>query len=218
MKPALLGAVSLLAILTHLAPAHAQQGDGTEVQITTNVFKPNKILPTSERIGQLKLPEGFTATPFAQGLGNARIVAVSDQGFIYVSRREEGDVLLLKDENGDGKADSAPVRVAARAQAHGLAIKGNQLYLVTVKEVFVADIKKDGTLGPLEMIIGDLPDSGQHPNRVMAFGPDGMLYISVGSTCNACKEQSRERDDAAGDARWEEPNDLCLGSSQHDRL
>jgi len=42
------------------------------------------------------------------------------------------------------------------------------------------------------MIIGDLPDSGQHPNRVMAFGPDGMLYISVGATCNACNESNAE--------------------------
>ncbi|WP_313199589.1 YbhB/YbcL family Raf kinase inhibitor-like protein [Rhizobium sp.] len=172
--------------------AQAQQGDGTEVQITTNVFKPNKVAPTSDRIGELKVPEGFSVQPFAQGLGNSRIIAVSDQGFVYVSRREEGDVLLLKDDDGDGRADKAPVQVAARAQAHGLAIKDNKLYLVTVKEVFVAEIEKDGTLGPLEMIIGDLPDSGQHPNRVMAFGPDGMLYISVGSTCNACNESNAE--------------------------
>jgi glucose/arabinose dehydrogenase len=92
----------------------------------------------------------------------------------------------------NGKADKPPVQVAARAQTHGLAIKDGKLYLVTVKEVFVADIKDDGTLGPLEMIIGDLPDSGQHPNRVMAFGPDGMLYISIGSTCNACNESNAE--------------------------
>ncbi|WP_312223719.1 YbhB/YbcL family Raf kinase inhibitor-like protein [Rhizobium rhizoryzae] len=171
---------------------NAQQGDGTDVQIITNIFKPNKVAATSDRIGQLKVPEGFTVQPFAQGLGNSRIIAVSDQGYVYVSRREEGDVLLLKDEDGDGKADRAPVQVAARAQAHGLAIKDNKLYLVTVKEVFVADIKQDGTLGPLTLIIGDLPDSGQHPNRVMAFGPDGMLYISVGSTCNACNESNAE--------------------------
>ncbi len=192
MKTGLLGAASLAAGLSFVGFASAQQGDGTEVQITTNVFKPNKVQPTSDRIGQLKLPEGFAVQPFAQGLGNARIIAVSDKGFIYVSRREEGDVLLLKDEDGNGKADKAPVQVAARAQAHGLAIKDDKLYLVTVKEVFVADIKEDGTLGPLKMIIGDLPDAGQHPNRVMAFGPDGMLYISVGSTCNACNESNAE--------------------------
>ncbi|MBW6425710.1 YbhB/YbcL family Raf kinase inhibitor-like protein [Rhizobium sp. XQZ8] len=192
MKAGLLGAASAAALLAMLTAAHAQQGDGTEVQITTNVFKPNKLPTTTDRIGQLKVPEGFSVQPFAQGLGNARIIAVSNQGFVYVSRREEGDVLLLKDEDGDGKADKAPVQVASRAQAHGLAVKGNKLYLVTVKEVFVADIKQDGTLGPLEMIIGDLPDAGQHPNRVMAFGPDGMLYISVGSTCNACNESNAE--------------------------
>lgn len=192
MNTGLFGAASVAAALFACTAALAQQGDGTEVQITTNVFKPNKLPATSDRIGQLKVPEGFTVQPFAQGLGNSRIIAVSDQGFVYISRREEGDVLLLKDEDGDGKADKPPEQVVARAQAHGLAIKDNKLYLVTVKEVFVADIKQDGTLGPLKMIIGDLPDSGQHPNRVMAFGPDGMLYISVGSTCNACNESNAE--------------------------
>ncbi|KQY26631.1 PEBP family protein [Rhizobium sp. Root483D2] len=192
MKTGLLGSAAIAVILSMSPQASAQQGDGTEVQITTNVFKPNKLPATSDRISQLKVPEGFSVEPFAQGLGNSRIIAVSDQGFVYVSRREEGDVLLLKDEDGDGKADKAPMQVVSRAQAHGLAIKDNKLYLVTVKEVFVADIKQDGTLGPLEMIIGDLPDSGQHPNRVMAFGPDGMLYISVGSTCNACNESNAE--------------------------
>ena len=179
-------------VVSFVQVAHAQQGDGTEVQITTNVFKPNRVAPTSDRIAQLKLPDGFKIKPFAQGLGNTRIIAVSDKGDVYVTRREEGDVLLLKDADADGRADGPPVRVAARAQAHGLAIKGDKLYLVTVKEVFVADINDDGTLGPLKMIIANLPDAGQHPNRVMAFGPDDMLYISVGSTCNACNESNAE--------------------------
>jgi Raf kinase inhibitor-like YbhB/YbcL family protein len=192
MNLGLLCAASAVAAFSILNNADAQQGDGTEVQIKANIFKPNKVSPTAERIAQLKVPEGFTVKPFAQGLGNTRVIAVSDKGFIYVSRREEGDVLLLKDENGDGKADGPPIQVAARAQTHGLAIKDDKLYLVTVKEVFVGDIKDDGTLGPLKMIIGDLPDSGQHPNRVMAFGPDGMLYISIGSTCNVCNESNAE--------------------------
>ena len=174
------------------SPVLGQQGDGTEVNFPVNVFKPDKVSPTPERIAQIKAPSGFKVEPFATGLKNARIIAVSPEGNVYLSRRDQGDVLLLKDENGDGKADGEPVTVANRAGAHGLAIHNGKLYLATVKEVFVADIAADGTLGPLKMIIGDLPDSGQHPNRTLAFGPDGMLYISVGSTCNACNESNPE--------------------------
>ncbi|MBA3564668.1 MAG: PQQ-dependent sugar dehydrogenase [Gammaproteobacteria bacterium] len=56
----------------------------------------------------------------------------------------------------------------------------------------IEDIRDDGTLGELKEIMRGLPDGGQHPNRTLAFGPDDMLYISAGSTCNACDETNRE--------------------------
>lgn len=74
----------------------------------------------------------------------------------------------------------------------GWPISDNKFYLITVNEVFRADISENGDLGELEKFIENLPDGGQHPNRTMAFGPDGYLYISVGSTCNACKETREE--------------------------
>lgn len=43
-----------------------------------------------------------------------------------------------------------------------------------------------------KLLIKDLPDGGQHPNRTIAFGPDGLLYVSVGSTCNDCNESNPE--------------------------
>ncbi|MFC5477864.1 YbhB/YbcL family Raf kinase inhibitor-like protein [Massilia suwonensis] len=183
-------AASLLAMA--VSGAYAQQGDGTQVSLDNNIFKPNKLDATPERMRGIKAPGGFTVTPFATGLKNARIIAVAPNGDVYVSRRDQGDVLLLRDANGDGRADGPAVTVANRAGAHGLAIRDNKLYLITVKEVFAADIKPDGRLGELKMLIGDLPDSGQHPNRTIAFGPDDMLYISVGSTCNTCNESNPE--------------------------
>jgi Raf kinase inhibitor-like YbhB/YbcL family protein len=172
--------------------ASAQQGDGTQVAAHVNIFKPDKVEPTPQRMAGIKAPQGFTVTPFATGLKNARIIAVAPNGDVYVSRRDQGDVLLLRDANGDGRADGPPEIVASRAGAHGLAIKDNKLYLVTVKELFVADIQPDGRLGMLKMLAGDLPDAGQHANRTIAFGPDGMLYMSVGSTCNTCNETNQE--------------------------
>jgi len=183
-------AASLLAMA--VSGAYAQQGDGTQVSLDNNIFKPNKVEATPERMRGIKAPAGFTVTPFATGLKNARIIAVAPNGDVYLSRRDQGDVLLLRDADGDGRADGPAVTVANRAGAHGLAIRDNKLYLITVKEVFAADIKPDGRLGELNMLIGDLPDSGQHPNRTIAFGPDDMLYISVGSTCNTCNESNPE--------------------------
>jgi Raf kinase inhibitor-like YbhB/YbcL family protein len=180
------------AALAFSTAAFAQQGDGTDVPVAIHVFKPDKAPATPERLAALKAPAGFTVSTFATGLKNPRIIAVSPNGAIYVSRREQGDIVLLKDADGNGVADAAPLVVANRPNAHGLAIKGDKLYIATVKEIFVAAIRPDGTLGTLEMIVGDLPDGGQHPNRTMAFGPDGMLYVSVGSTCNACNETNPE--------------------------
>lgn len=174
------------------ASGWAQQGDGTDVPIRTNVFKPAKVEVTEGRMRAVQAPPGFRVSVFAAGLKNARILAVAPDGTVYVSRRDQGDVVMLRDQNGDGQADGAGVIVANRAGTHGLAIHDGHLYLATVKELFKAPIRQDGLLGPLEMLLGDLPDSGQHPNRTVSFGPDGMLYLSVGSTCNACNESNPE--------------------------
>jgi Raf kinase inhibitor-like YbhB/YbcL family protein len=171
---------------------HAQQGDGTRASFKTNIFKPAKVDATPERIAQIKAPAGFAVSVFASGLKNSRVIAVAPDGTVYVSRRDQGDVVMLKDAKGAGRADGPPVIVAQRSGAHGIAIHDGKFYLVTVKELFVADVLPDGKLGPLALLAGDLPDAGQHANRVLAFGPDGMLYISVGSTCNDCNENNPE--------------------------
>lgn len=182
-----------LAILSLAASAvWAQQGDGTDTGNAIHIFKPDKVAPTPERIAAIKAPAGFKVTAFATGLKNARIIAVAPNGDVYVSRRDQGDVVLLRDADGDGHADGPPEIVASRSGAHGLAIKDNKMYLVTVRELFVADIQPDGKLGPLTLLTGDLPDAGQHANRTIAFGPDGMLYMSIGSTCNDCNENNQE--------------------------
>ncbi len=187
---------SVLALLivatTSVTLAHAQQGDGTRASATVHTFKPAKVAATPARVSQLKAPAGFTVSVFADELKNARIIAIGPQNRVYVSRREQGDVVLLQDANGDGRADAPPEVVANRSGAHGIAVHDGKFYLVTVKQLFAADVQPDGHLGPLKMLISDLPDGGQHANRTLAFGPDGMIYLSVGSTCNACNEDNPE--------------------------
>jgi Raf kinase inhibitor-like YbhB/YbcL family protein len=181
------------AVLMAAAPlSFAQQGDGTNVHIDTNVWKPARVPADAAHIAQLRVPRDFAVNVFARNLGNARVLAVAPGGDVYVSRRDQGDVLLLKDADGDGVADGPPTLTAHRAGVHGIAIHEGRLYMVAARELFVSTIQPDGRLNPPQLLIGDLPDAGQHANRTIAFGPDGMLWISVGSTCNACNESNPE--------------------------
>lgn len=99
-------------------PAFAQQGDGTTTTISATVFKPAKVAATTDLIASLEAPKGVAIDVFAEGLKNARVVAVSEQGHVYISRRDQGDVVLLQDKDGDGKVDADRIIVAQRAGAH----------------------------------------------------------------------------------------------------
>ena len=169
-----------------------QNPKAADVQVVAHVVEPEQLEPTPERLAALQMPDGFELDVFADSLVNPRMLAVADDGTVYVTRRALGDVIMLKDENGDGRADGEPRVVANRPSVHGIAIDGDAMYLVAVGELYRTEIQPDGSLAPLELLIDDLPDLGQHPNPMVVVGPDGMLYMTIGSTCNACSEGNPE--------------------------
>lgn len=195
--------LAALAAAAFPVAANAQAGAGSSdpaaeedrgrqgVEITGHVLKPVPLAWSQERMDRLALPAGFSIDVFARDLGNARMMKVAEDGTLYLTRRKEGDVLMLRDTDGDGVADQQQV-VAQKEQMHGIEIAGDTAYLITVAELFRAPIAADGTFGPLELIAGDFPEGGQHPNRMVVMGPDDRLYVSVGSTCNACAETNDE--------------------------
>jgi glucose/arabinose dehydrogenase len=147
------------------------------------------------RMAQLRLPPGFSIDVFAQDLENPRVVLVMENGDVYVAEREAGRVTLLRDSNGDGRADVRRAVVENLGQdlagVHGLTTDGQRLFMVTDRELYVAAIGTDGSVGGPQRVIDDLPDGGQHPNRTMRYR-NGVLYLSLGSTCNACPEPNEE--------------------------
>jgi Raf kinase inhibitor-like YbhB/YbcL family protein len=172
--------------------AQAQQPDPlTDFEITGRVYEPQAIPPTDARIQQLSVPSGFVVHRYAEGLENPRMMAVADDGTVYVTQRRPGNLVMLVDADRDGVVDAQKV-VARIKDLHGIEIRGRKIYLVDVKRVYEADLHADGSVGRLEVVTRNLPDGGQHPNRTLRFGPDGRLYLSVGSTCNACPEPNPE--------------------------
>ena len=171
-------------------PAKAGSPERTsDVEVVGHIVKLPELPPPE--LSAIKVPEGFMVERFASELGNARVLAVSPAGNVYVSRRQQADILMLK-VGANGSAEGPPVRVAARPGMHGICFHGDKVYLVAVHELYRADVKADGTFGELEMLVNDLPDAGQHHNRMVQFGPDGMLYVSCGSTCNEANEPNPE--------------------------
>ena len=76
-----------------------------DVNINTHILQPPQ-LPAAE-VAALKVPTGFRVTRFAQDLGNVRILAVAPDGTVYATRRDEGDVIMLKDPGGRASATSS---------------------------------------------------------------------------------------------------------------
>jgi glucose/arabinose dehydrogenase len=68
-------------------------------------------LPAPE-VSKLHVPTGLRIQRFAENVGNARILAVGPNGNVYVTRREEGDILMFH-VGADGLAAGEPVRVAS---------------------------------------------------------------------------------------------------------
>lgn len=183
------GAISLFASYPGFAGAAPAGGDAVaNVEVKGHIFEPSELPPPDP--ATLKVPKGFKVDVFASKLGNARMLAVAPDGTVYFTRRDEGDVMMLKDAGGH--AAGPPERVASRSAVHGIALHDGKVYLATPKQIFRADVLLDGHFGPLEMLIHDLPDAGQHNTRTVQIGPDDMMYISVGSTCNECLDTNPE--------------------------
>ncbi len=184
-------AILVCGLLVFASVTFAKEGEELIEQREGHDDRPAIIHPTDALIRQLKLPEGFRINIFAKGLGAPRMLAVADDGTVYVTRRDRDDVLALEDRDGDGKAEKTRPVVKNMPGVHGIAIRDHRMYLATVNEVYVAEIKK-GSVGEPKKILGGLPPGGRHPNRTLGLDPQGMLYITVGSTCNCCLEPYAE--------------------------
>lgn len=175
------------------SPVAAQRGtppkDIVTIKHTTNYPQHLDFLP--EMVNMLKVPAGWLVSVAASGLGKPRMLYHTPDG-LYVTRRDTGDVLMLKDTDGDSKFEEIKTVVAEFKGVHGITVKDGMMYLCNNNELRRYKINPDGTLTNKEMLFNDMPSAGQHPNRTMDFGPDGKLYISIGTLCNDCKESDRE--------------------------
>jgi glucose/arabinose dehydrogenase len=157
-------------------------------------------VPEQYRQGPFATQRVLVAAPdvrvsvFAAGLGKARFMALSQEGDIYLSVPNRGQILVLPDKNGDGVADEQIVFADGLDRPHGLAFRGRELVVAeTGRLISLMDTDADLRADVKEVLSEDVPAGGGHWTRSVVVGPDMNLYISAGSSCNACIENDPRR-------------------------
>lgn len=139
----------------------------------------------------LILPDNFKVEVFAKNLKGARVMEFDQDGNMWVSRTSEGRVTKLEIKDGVVVGQNDVLRNLDNP--HGLAFdpsNPNMLYFAEEGTITrIANYSDDrGTK------ITDLPtQGGGHFTRTLGFGPDGRLYVSIGSSCNVCDEGDERR-------------------------
>ncbi len=141
----------------------------------------------------IQLPAGFQIKVFSHlsniggDIGQPRMLAFDSQGRLYAALASTNKIVMLPDANKDGLAE-APVIVASNLNApnsiafidDNTMLIGNQDGVVTIRQV-------DGKWSAPKPFISNLP-YGHHTFKTVKIGPDGYVYINVGSSCNVCVE------------------------------
>ena len=143
----------------------------------------------------LTLPAGFCAQVVAEGLGRARHLAVASNGDVFVAvSGNDGGVYVLRDTDGDGRADVRERLIEGSASDVALREGPGQgyVYYSTTNSV-VRHPWRPGSLevGSGETIVSGMTDRRQHAAKTFVLA-DGRLYVNIGAPSNACQERDRQ--------------------------
>ncbi len=139
---------------------------------------------------RIRVPDGFEISLYAEVPG-AREVLATPTGDVLVSVPGEGTVVRLgRDADGDGRPDSVSVLLSDLAGPNGIDLHDGWLYVAERSAIgrIRYDIETGATSGDFETVLPGLPEGGNHWRRTVRFGPDGLLYATIGSSCNVCLE------------------------------
>jgi glucose/arabinose dehydrogenase len=153
--------------------------------------------PTAEQAAaRLRVADGFRLEVYSTDVPLARWPLATSAGDLIIARTRGDEVVLLeRDTNGDGKPDAVRTLLPKVEHPHGLALHDGWLYVGELTGI--GRIRFDEATGQVsgayERIVADFTGDGFHRTKTLGFGPDGLLYVTQGSTCNVCVEKDSRR-------------------------
>jgi glucose/arabinose dehydrogenase len=156
----------------------------------------------------LKLPAGFCATVFADGIGHVRHMVVAPSGVLYAntwSGRYYGNdtphagglLVALQDKSGAGKADvierfGETVQTGG-AGGTGIGIYKGSIYAEANDRITRYSLPAGSIVpsGSADTIVSELPLGGDHPMHPFIITPEGSMYVDVATATNSCQLKNR---------------------------
>ena len=154
----------------------------------------------------LSVPDGFAVNVFAEGLANPRRMELAPNGDVFVAESRTGEIVVLRDADGDGVAERRETFATGLERPFGLAFHDGFLYVGNndgvVRFPYVAGQRRaqDEPEHVVELpVSSDALDTDtaerlgidvsrtrgfNHWTRNLIFGPDGKMYVAVGSATN----------------------------------
>jgi len=169
-------------------PPSWQQGKPAALQESTlHPFAPHltgrpaKDLP----VDTLKVPAGFKVEVWADGIPEARSLALGDKGTVFVSNRNAKSVYAVLDKGGKREVKTLFTGLDA---PNGIAFNKGTLYVAERGRI----TRHDGIEGKLDspgegkVVVDNLDPSraAGHFWKFLAMGPDGKLYFNIGAPGN----------------------------------
>ncbi len=174
---------------------------------------PHRISLAGGKTFDLYLPEGFAISVATQGLKRVRFMAKSPDGRIFVTDmynktdNRKGVVYILDGFDPTSKTFKNVTRyLTGLLNPNSIAFytdqRGVNWFYIALTDRLLRYRYNAGELTPAGQpeVLATFPDyglaykyGGWHLTRTIAFGGNGKLYISVGSSCNACEEKEEVR-------------------------
>ncbi len=147
------------------------------------VARPENVWPVA--------PAGFKVELYAAGLENPRTLRTAPNDDIFLTESDPGRIRVFRGLTSDGKPEQSAIFASGLKHPYGLAFyppgpDPRWLYVGSTSEVVRfpyhnGDLKASGA----PQHIADLPNTGGHWTRAVAFSQDGRkMFVAVGSESN----------------------------------
>ena len=168
-------------------PSWHQGKPPAQLESTLHPFAPHltgrasKDLP----VNTLKVPAGFKVEVWAEGIPEARSLALGDKGTVFVSNRNAKNVYAVVDQGGKREVKTI---LKGLDSPNGIVFNKGTLYVAERGRITRYDGIESNLDQPGEgkVVVDNLDPNRQagHFWKFLALGPDGKLYFNIGAPGN----------------------------------